>query len=57
MKLRDTFNGVIGDYNYARPHYPDGLYHDIWIPAEVGYKKAYELLKPGGTMAVFWHMS
>ncbi|MCI8602213.1 MAG: class I SAM-dependent methyltransferase [Oscillospiraceae bacterium] len=140
MKLRDTFNGVIEDYNYARPHYPDGLYHDIekfvgrplqqcrilevgggtgqasdyfvqlgcrltilevgedqvvwlrekykdfpnvdvvggyfeefaaeerfdliysatafhWIPAEVGYKKAYELLKPGGTMAVFWHMS
>ena len=26
-----------------------------WIPSEVGYPKAYELLRPGGTLAVFWN--
>lgn len=28
-----------------------------WIESEVGYPKAYEMLKEGGTLAVFWHMS
>lgn len=27
-----------------------------WIPAEIGYPKAYQLLKSGGTMVAFWHM-
>lgn len=26
-----------------------------WIPEEVGYSKAYELLNSGGTIAVFWN--
>lgn len=26
-----------------------------WIPEEVGYPKAYRLLKPGGTLALFWN--
>ena len=28
-----------------------------WIRPEVGYLKAYNLLKKGGVIAVFWHMS
>lgn len=28
-----------------------------WIKPEVGYPKAYELLKKNGVIAVFWHMS
>jgi SAM-dependent methyltransferase len=28
-----------------------------WIKPEVGYPKAYNLLKKNGVMAVFWHMS
>ncbi len=28
-----------------------------WIKSDVGYPKAYEMLKDGGTLAVFWHMS
>ncbi|MED1203956.1 class I SAM-dependent methyltransferase [Heyndrickxia acidicola] len=28
-----------------------------WIKPETGYPKAYGLLKSGGVMAVFWHMS
>lgn len=28
-----------------------------WIKAEVGYPKAYNLLKKNGVMAVFWHLS
>ena len=26
-----------------------------WIPEEIGYPKAFELLKPGGTIALFWN--
>jgi len=28
-----------------------------WIPADVGYPKAWRMLKSGGTLAVFWQMS
>ena len=28
-----------------------------WVDSTVGYPKAWEMLKPGGTLAVFWHMS
>jgi len=28
-----------------------------WVDSAVGYPKAWEMLKPGGTLAVFWHMS
>lgn len=28
-----------------------------WVKSEIGYPKAWEMLKPGGTMAVFWQMS
>ena len=28
-----------------------------WVKSEVGYPRAWELLKPGGTLAVFWQMS
>ncbi len=28
-----------------------------WVDSSVGYPKAWEMLKPGGTLAVFWHMS
>jgi SAM-dependent methyltransferase len=26
-----------------------------WIPAEVGYKKAFSIIKPGGILALFWN--
>ena len=29
MELKDTFNGVIEDYEYARPQYPGRLHEDI----------------------------
>lgn len=28
-----------------------------WVKEEIGYPKAWDMLVPGGTMAVFWHMS
>lgn len=28
-----------------------------WVDSSIGYPKAWEMLKPGGTLAVFWHMS
>lgn len=28
-----------------------------WVDSSVGYPKAWEMLKCGGTLAVFWHMS
>lgn len=28
-----------------------------WVAPEIGYPKAYRLLKKGGVLAVFWHMS
>ena len=28
-----------------------------WIKADIGYPKAYNILKSNGTLAVFWHMS
>lgn len=28
-----------------------------WVDSAVGYPKAWEMLKQGGTLAVFWHMS
>ena len=28
-----------------------------WVKSDIGYPKAWELLKEGGTLAVFWHMS
>ncbi len=26
-----------------------------WIPAEIGFKKAYRIIKKGGTLALFWN--
>ncbi len=28
-----------------------------WVDSWIGYPKAWKMLKPGGTLAVFWHMS
>lgn len=28
-----------------------------WVKSDIGYPKAWEMLKPGGTLAVFWQMS
>ena len=28
-----------------------------WVRSEIGYPKAWNMLKEGGTLAVFWHMS
>ncbi|MGB4594477.1 MAG: methyltransferase domain-containing protein [Anaerolineaceae bacterium] len=26
-----------------------------WVPKRIAYRKAFDLLKPGGTLALFWH--
>jgi SAM-dependent methyltransferase len=28
-----------------------------WVKSDIGYPKAWKMLKDGGTMAIFWHMS
>ena len=28
-----------------------------WVKSEIGYPRAWEMLREGGTLAVFWHMS
>lgn len=45
------------DYNCEHEHY-DVIYSATafhWIPQLTGYTKAYDLLKPGGTLALFWN--
>ncbi|MDR0490614.1 MAG: class I SAM-dependent methyltransferase [Oscillospiraceae bacterium] len=32
--------------------YSGSAFH--WIPEEIGYKRAFDMLRPGGTLALFW---
>lgn len=50
--------------DYFEEYSPDKQYDLIysatafhWVKSEIGYPKAWEMLKPGGTLAVFWQMS
>jgi len=53
---------VAKDYfeNY-QPNRPFNLIYSAtafhWVNSNIGYPKAWNMLKVGGTMAVFWHMS
>lgn len=56
--LKNTFSKVIQDYDAARPRYPQELYEIVTGFAKIGAGATIlEMLKPGGTLAVFWHMS
>ncbi len=48
----ETFSGAIGAYDLI---FSATAFH--WIAPEVGYPKAYDLLKTNGSMSVFWHLS
>jgi len=48
----EEYDGLKEDYDLI---FSATAFH--WIKPEVGYPKAYNLLKKGGVMAVFWHMS
>lgn len=46
--------------DYVPAHNFDLIYSATafhWVNSEIGYPKAWHMLKDGGTMAVFWHMS
>lgn len=60
--FRDNFKPIHSSFEeYSCP----GNIYDLifsatafhWIEADIGYPKAYNLLKDKGTLAVFWHMS
>lgn len=52
--FRDYFETFTPDRSYDLI-YSATAFH--WIDAAVGYPKAWRMLNPGGTLAVFWHMS
>lgn len=47
------FEDFISDKNQYDFVYSATAFH--WIPEDVGFKKVYDLLKPGGTIALFWN--
>lgn len=46
----ESFNSGENQYDLV---YSATAFH--WIPEEVGFNKVYDLLKPGGTIALFWN--
>lgn len=48
----EEYDGVKEDYDLI---FSATAFH--WIKPEIGYPKAYNLLKKGGVIAVFWHLS
>jgi SAM-dependent methyltransferase len=46
----EEFNGEGGGFDLI---YSATAFH--WIPREIGYARAYELLKSGGALALFWN--
>lgn len=54
--------GVLEGYfeTFAPPRRYDLIYSATafhWVNCEIGYPKAWRMLREGGTLAVFWHMS
>ena len=47
------FESFPGESNTYDLIYSATAFH--WIPEEIGYPKAFDLLKPGGTLALFWN--
>ena len=52
--FRDYFEAFTPDRSYDLI-YSATAFH--WIDCNAGYPKAWNMLRPGGTLAVFWHMS
>lgn len=50
-----TFEAFSGRNNACDLIFSATAFH--WIAPEVGYPKARDLLKPGGALAVFWHLA
>lgn len=48
----EDYEGLEGTYDLI---FSATAFH--WIKPEIGYPKAYHLLKNNGTIAIFWHMS
>lgn len=62
--LRAKYPSLRVDKDYFETYEPDRTFDLIysatafhWVDSTVGYPKAWRMLKDGGTMAVFWHMS
>lgn len=62
--LRERYSQLRVDKAYFEDYEPaqqfDLIYSATafhWVNSEIGYPKAWRMLKDGGTMAVFWHMS
>ena len=62
--LRRKYPSLRTDRAYFEDYQPDRQFDLIfsatafhWVKSEIGYPKAWRMLKDGGTMAVFWHMS
>lgn len=59
-----AYSGIAVKKGYFEKYEADKKYDLIysatafhWVKSEIGYPKAWEMLKEGGTLAVFWHMS
>jgi len=62
--LRRKYPSLCVDKAYFEDYAPNRQFDLIysatafhWVNSETGYPKAWRMLKDGGTMAVFWHMS
>jgi len=51
--VRSSFEDYDCDYNKFDMLYSATAFH--WIPDEIGYKKAYRIIRSGGTIALFWN--
>jgi ubiquinone/menaquinone biosynthesis C-methylase UbiE len=51
--VRSAFEDYECDDNKFDMLYSATAFH--WIPDEIGYKKAYRIIKSGGTIALFWN--
>jgi len=51
--IRSAFEDYECDDNKFDMLYSATTFH--WIPAEIGYEKAYRIIKTGGTLALFWN--
>lgn len=62
--LKAKYPSLRVDKGYFETYEPDRTFDLIysatafhWVDCTIGYPKAWNMLKDGGTMAVFWHMS
>lgn len=51
--IRSAFEDYDCDDNQFDMLYSATAFH--WIPDEIGYKKAYRIIRSGGTLALFWN--